>query len=352
MPSILDIFSKENYAFVAHSQERNDMSHRVIRHMLPNHGSVDTAQFLAMSPPCSIAGDGFCRDEPWFNLAERKMNANHHAKCMRFATLSATMQIVEFIRHPGWKKVYYDEEGTVFHLFILDNDPDVIGMTHALENVHLIGNAINPMANRYYHVTDIMDRYNGVYPWPEDLKILEQHAWTVEPYFRFRKEGGLDKKPRSADAYNGVIDEACERINKHLRGEGGSINLRKQEVNDYKVLRQGTHWSLVREIGTNPRIRMYNEGIHAMVSVRERTDGRLAATINVFDPCSPFYPPDIIKAWNEEDGLGPNDDRHGGGDTNGGTSYTLGTKMSIERLFQVTEEANLRRLSQFPFQFL
>lgn len=315
---------------------------RVVRHMLPNHNPLTTEEFIAMSPPCSLALDGFCKDGPWFNRQKRRANLNHHDGCVRIVTLSTSMQMINLLRS-GWRELFHDADGPLLNLFEDDCDEDVCGADFAAHNPHLVEHAINPMVNRYYQMTDIMDRHGGAYPLPADLPMLEAHAWTVEPYLIFRRTGGLDRKPKDPAEYAAVVEEVGGRISKHLMGNGGHLRLDTR----YEVIRRGTGWTMVREIGSRARIQMYYDGIRAFVSVREGPGGNLAATIGVFDQCSRVSVPRSLNAWNLEDGLGPKDNRHGGGDAIGGTSKQNGTKMSIDRLFTVTEESALAEYATY-----
>jgi hypothetical protein len=71
---------------------------------------------------------------------------------------------------------------------------------------------------------------------------------------------------------------------------------------------------MVKEKGTRARLRMFNDGIKAYVSITECLDGKLRATVGRFSGYIPFNVTKILDAYNIAEGLGKDSDRAGGSD--------------------------------------
>jgi hypothetical protein len=290
--------------------------------------------FKANSESYSVALDGYVGEGPTdvdFSNNGPRQNFNHHEGVCRLATLATCQQVLLAVRMGFFNAFRTKEDGKKVNIYHNDCDEDVCASIFCLTQSHLVEGVINPAINRYMHVTGVMDATGGAYPFPVDLKILEEHTWTVQPYLRFRATGGLDK--RNAEDFSIVVDEVCGRILKHILGQGKSVSL----DTEYEVLHSGNGWSLVKEIGSRARLSMFEDGIRAYVSIFERPDGNLRVTVGKFSGYIPFNVPRILEGYNAAEGLGIGDDRAGGSDLVGGTSRKNGTKLSIEELIKVTE---------------
>ncbi len=317
------------------------MSH--IRLMMrPNDAPMSWKRFVEQSEGYSVAIDGYVSEGPnevQTGLDGPRQNFNHHEGVYRLAALATCQQALMAIRM-GFFDTFRDKDGRRVNIYANDCDEDVCGATFCLTQSHLVEGTINPAINRYMSVTGIMDATGGAYPLPPDLPYLEEHTWTLEPYLRFRATGGLDR--RNAKDFELVVDEVCGRILQHIMGRGKRIPLET----DYQVIHRGTGWCMVKEQGTRARLRMFDDGIRAYVSVAERADGNRRATVGRFSGYIPFNVERILAAYNVAEGLGPEDDRAGGSDLIGGTSRKNGTKHTIADLIRITEETVLTEVGR------
>lgn len=302
--------------------------------MRPGDVPMNWSQFVAQSEGYSVSIDGYVKEGP--NEVEvspegPRQNFNHHEGVYRLSALATCQQALMAIRM-GFFQMFRDRCGRRLNIYANDCDEDVCGTVFCFTQSHLVEGTINPAINRYMGVTGIMDATGGAYPLPPDLPYLEEHTWTLEPYLRFRASGGLDY--RNPTDFEIVVEEVCHRILEHVMGRGKRVTLET----DYEVLHQGKGWCMVKELGTRSRLRMFDDGIRAYVSVAERADGRLRATVGRFSGYIHYPVLAILEAYNQAEGLGPTDDRAGGSDLVGGTSRNHGTKLGIPDLIRVTEE--------------
>ena len=302
--------------------------------MNPNDSPMSWQDFAQKSPGFSVAIDGYVGEGPnevVFSPEGPRQNMNHHEGVYRPATLATCQQSLMAVR-TGFFDTFRDKTGRKLNIFANDCDEDVCATVFCLRNSHLVEGTINPAVNRFIGVTGVMDVTGGSYPLPPDLPYLEEHTWIVEPYLRFRAHGGLDRF-RNPDDFSLVVEEVNTRIMQHILGNGKRVTL----DTDYDVLRRGNGWALVKEIGSRARLRMFDEGIHAFVSIAERGDGKLRATVGRFSGYTKFPVQKILEAFNTAEGLGPTDDKAGGSDLIGGTSRKNGTTLTVDQLFELTE---------------
>lgn len=302
--------------------------------MRPNEPPMNWDKFVAKTEGYSVSIDGYVNEGPnevQMGVDGPRQNFNHHECVYRLAALATCQQVLMAIRM-GFFDTFRNEHGRKLNIYANDCDEDVCASIFCFTNAHIVEGTINPAINRYMNVAGIMDATGGAYPLPPDLPYLEEHTWTVEPYLRFRATGGLER--RNANDFAMVVDEVCGRILQHVMGRGKRISLET----DYDILHRGNGWVMVKEKGTRARNRMFDDGIRAYVSVVERKDGKLTATVGRFSGYIPFNVPRILEAYNSAEGLGPTDDRAGGSDLIGGTSRKNGTTLSIPDLIRITEE--------------
>lgn len=307
------------------------MSVTALLRMRPKDSPMSWTEFERRTPPLSVALDGYVKEGPNEVQPGPRQNFNHHEGVYRLAARATCNQVLLAVRMDFYD-TFRTADGLYVEMWANDCDEDVSESVFIFRHPHLVVGTINPAINRHIGVTDIMDTTAGAYPFPPDLPYLEKHTWTMEPYLRFRASGGLYR--RDTDEFAMVVDEVGERIMKHIMGEGGSVRLET----DYEVLHRGTGWCMVKEKGTRARLRMYNDGIRAFVSVSERSDGRIQASVGRFGPYTKFPVMKILDAFNRAEGLGPDDDRAGGSDLIGGTSRNNGTALPVKELITLTEE--------------
>jgi hypothetical protein len=310
--------------------------------MHPNEIPMSFGQFIERSEGYSVAIDGYVKEGPsgahFGPDGLPRENWNHHEGCHRPATLATCQQALMAIR-TDFFETFRDKNGRRVNIYANDCDEDVCATIFCLTQSHLVEGTINPAINRYIAVSGIMDVTGGAYPYPPDLPFLEEHTWTVEPYLRFRASGGLRDR-RTAEDFTLVTEQVCHRILEHVMGRGKRLPLET----DYEVVHRGSDWCMVKETGTRARLRMFDDGIRAYVSIAEGSNGNIYATVGRFSSYTRFPVQAILERYNLEEGLGPNDDRAGGSNLIGGTSRKNGTKHKIPDLIRLTEETTLASL--------
>lgn len=273
----------------------------------------------AVSPPCSIALDGYVHGAPRFTEDGPFANFNHHEDVNRLATRATCGQVLIAIRQGLFKffRVNGEPEATVF---VNDCDEDVCTSWFLLKNHAWCEQPMNPLLNRLVTIEDALDATAGAYPFPADLPVLREVAWVFQPYRQFRLNGGLDQK--DASAYRSIIEDVESRILRHITGSGGELPLDTR----YARLGGGKGWALVKEIGAQARTGMFADGIQAFISWRPRPDGRNAYVVGRMSPFIPFNCRSIFAACNSVDNI--LEEQWGGSDTIGGSPRVKGSKIS------------------------
>lgn len=295
--------------------------------MQPEVPPMSWKQFCKTSPPFSIAIDGYVNTGPMFDPSGPRQNFNHHEDVDRLGTRATCAQALLAIRQ-GLFDCFRDEHSRKIIAYANDCDQDVCTTSFLFKYGYIVEHTMNPMLNRLVEMEDKLDATAGAYPYPPDLPVLGELAWVYEPYTRFRLGGGLERKC-GADFLQ-VVTDVEFRIMKHIVGGGGSIPLDFR----YKRVGGGKDWSLVVEVGTQARTKMFSDGIHAYVSVRERPDGKSwTYTIGRMSHFVPFDIPRFFTVLNEAEGIdNKSRDRWGGANIVGGSPRVSGSKLSPSRV--------------------
>lgn len=292
-------------------------------HVEPRAPHMDAAEFRRVSPPYSIALDGYVKGPPWLDEDGPRANYNHHEDVYRPATRATCGQVLVEAR-TGLFKRFRDENGIRIEGFMRDCDQDVCTSKTLLNNPALTQSVYNPRLNRLVYMEDLYDTTSGAYPFPIDMPVLEQLAWVFQPYTKFKQDGGLDRG--NADAYRNVIDDVEQRILRHVNGDGDKIPLHI----DYDVIGGGPGWSMVVEHGAQARTAMFSRGIDAFVSARDLGNGRWAYSIGRMAPTIPFDVLGILAMLNEVERC--IDICWGGSNTIGGSPFLIGSSIDPQQL--------------------
>ena len=271
----------------------------------------------------AVALDGYVYGKPRYNLNAPSANFNHHEEVDRLSTRATCAQVLVAVRQ-GLLNLFRTQEGLDLKVYVNDCDQDVCLSWFILNNSWLCENTVNPGLNRLVHIEDMMDTCAGSYPFHKDLPALREITWVFDPYTRFRMSGELYKKEESS--YRTVIADVHQRINQHLVGKGGELELDTRFTTIYK----SSSWSMIKEIGSNARSILSSEGIKAFVSVTERPDGRWTYSIGRLSPFVDFPVLQLLAQFNllEED----KSDKWGGSDTIGGSPRYKGSSLNPELL--------------------
>jgi hypothetical protein len=292
-------------------------------------------KFTKTMCPRSIALDGFVSTGPRFKQTGPYANFNHHEEVSRLETRATCAQVLLAVRSGLFKTFVNDKGSADATLFVNDCDEDVSLSVFILRNSHLATDTMNPRLNKLVFMEDMLDTTAGAYPFPKDMKTLQQLMWVFAPYHRFRMTGGLET--RDPVAFKDVIDTVGQRIMIYITGDPETIELDTR----FEKLGGGRGWSLVSEQGQNARIGVYDAGINAFVSVKERKDGNWNYSIGRCSQFIPFPIPVFLKELNRRENLAREkgfDDMWGGSDIIAGSPRINGSVLSPPTVSDIIEE--------------
>lgn len=295
----------------------------------PDTAQLSWNEFLKISPPYSIALDGYVAEAPRFDPSGPRANFNHHEGVDRLATRATCAQILIAIRQ-GLFETFRENSEPKAIAYVNDCDEDVCCSCFLLKNHRLAENALNPALNKLISVADLLDTTAGSYRLPAELEIIQSLAWIFEPYRRARKSGELER--RDASTFSNVITDVENRIFSFLCGKGESIPLDTR----YKKIGGGAGWAMISEIGVHGRTGAFIDGIRAYVIARQRQDSRWSYTIGRQSQFIPFDVPRLITKLTEAEELPAF--AWGGGNTIGGSSRSAGSRLLPQEVEKIINE--------------
>lgn len=118
----------------------------------------------------------------------------------------------------------------------------------------------------------------------------------------------------------------------YITGKAKTIELDTR----FMIVGGGTGWTMVNEIGQNARVGVYDAGIVAFVSVRERTDGKWNYVLGRSSQFVPFPIPKLLRALNNVEGVAEGD-IWGGSDIIAGSPRISGSKLSPDEVTKVIQ---------------
>ena len=268
-------------------------------------------EFQQNAGPHSVAIDGYVEGPIQRDLERGIINLNHHERVDRSSTFATCQQALFELRRGLYERLLVDGVFSA-DVYANDCDEDVCTTMFVLRHTEFARGVYNPALNRLVDMEGIMDITGGFYPWPIEYASLPEFLWIYEPYHAFRAAGGLGRKDPSQ--FVEVIDRVGERIERHLMGEGGSVEL----DTNYETLGQNGIVTMVRESGQHAKVGMLSDGLHAYVSVRELENGRYKYSVGRLSPYIGFDLPALFEYLNQLEGC-TGSDSWGGGDTIGGS---------------------------------
>lgn len=298
--------------------------------------SFSWVNFCKMSPPKSVALDGFVTDGPCWDELGLRANFDHHSGVVREATMSTAMQVMFAI-----KGGLMERFGGVATVWINDPDQDTCLATWLLAH-HAQFDSVqsHPIINRLLALTDRLDITGGAYPMRLDDEVLAIHNWVFEPYQELRTSGAL----ANADAavMRNCLDAVHARLNATLMGQPGRRELRR----DFKLLHDSTRFKIIDETGGNEaRYALFSAGMNAFVSlVATRPDGRFVYSIGrrsryIDFPLRQLYT--ALNAAEQQQQQLELDDSWGGSDIIGGSPRRAGSGLRWEVVRDVLTDALL-----------
>jgi hypothetical protein len=308
-------------------------------HVCPHEPGMSRKEFCEHSEPFSIALDGYVKGGPWFDKKGPRANFNHHEDVDRMATRSTCGQVYLAI-WSGLFLQFHNKRGHHAHVYVNDCDEDVCMAWFLLlhgdlaeqkkKNKDKIDPEVYRRLYRLVTMEDNLDTTSGAYCLPTDYPVLREVNWVFDPYQQFRLSGGL--RDRDAQQFREIIDIICGRAMQYIKGHGEIVELDMR----FEVVGGGPNWSMVKKIGAQARTGMFEQGIHAYITVAQRGEERcwdysLGRT-------SVFVDFDLLHAYrrlNKAEDLLGNPDYWGGGNTTGGSPRVSGSKLSPAQVEEI-----------------
>jgi hypothetical protein len=231
----------------------------------------------------------------------------------------------------GFFDAFRNGEGAHGVVYVNDCDEDVCTAWYLLSHHFLCAQPMQPRLNRLVSLVDALDATAGAYPFPVDMPALRELAWIFEPYRQFRLSGEIDK--RVDRAFQSVIEDVTLRIGQHVMGSGKELPIDTR----YDRIGGGSGWAMVREVGAQAKTGIFDSGIRAYVSVRDRPDGRFTYVVGRMSPFVRFDVDGIFRACNEVDGS-VTDDVWGGSNTIGGSPRVRGSGIRPEEMEKLVDD--------------
>jgi len=230
----------------------------------------------------------------------------------------APQSVLDLLRSPGrpYANIYVNDcdQDVCLSYWLLKN-PDKVLSLKAQDNIArlIIGE-------------DFIDATAGSFPIDLTREIMQQTVWIFEPYTSARNNAELKKY--SPGQVVALIMEVYERINLYVEGKA-----RKIEVNArYEIVGGGKGWALAQEIGPYARMRLYQEGVQALITFRDNLDGSYTYSIGKISAFINFPIPDLYQVLNRAENLNDPVDQWGGSTIIGGSPRRSGSKLKPEEL--------------------
>lgn len=293
--------------------------------------SMSWEEFIAQTPPRSIALDGVVRGGPKYDETTAHLNFDHHDNVVREATMSTAMQVFFAIKG-GLIEVLMADGRVDATIFINDTDQDTALAVWLLLNYKKFeGVQSIPHINRLLALDDRWDITGGAFPMNLDDALVRQHTWVFKPYTDLRKSGGLAQATPEVMLDN--LEAVIARLNRYLMGEGEEVELDTR----HQILFDSPRFKIVDEIGGNEaRYYLFNKGMNAFISlVARRSDDRFVYTVGRRSRYIRFPVIQLYDDFNAAEGL-TRETGWNGSDIIGGSSRLNGSGLSWEVLRDIT----------------
>lgn len=331
-----------NIAAIFDGSYDSELATQLVLHVLPRV-TVSWDEFQKHAPPYSIALDGFVRGEPRVNIDGPHVNFNHHEGVDRLGTRSTCAQVLMAIKQ-GLLETFSLEGQRRMHIFVNDSDQDTSLAVWLLSHFDRVNSNSEPLVNRLVSAEDMLDATAGAYLFNPESKLMRQMNWIFDPYAQARKAGRVSCM-KGAELAN-VIAAIGERISRYSLGEGDELPLDLR----LDTIGGGKGWSLIREVGSAARTRLFQTGVRAFISVQNSEGGSFTYSIGKMSPFVRFPIDELYAVFNRAEGLRPGSpNAWGGGDTIGGSPRQTGSFLAppeIEQLVNLYLEQG--RASRFP----
>lgn len=274
-------------------------------------------------PPKSVALDGYVLG-PRIDAEHERFSFDHHGECVRHATRSTAEQVHDAIA------LGFRSRGLT--IFVNDVDLDTALAVWLLRHIDRAG---EPLVNRLVSVAGLLDAHSGAFPLSGEMPTVVE--WLSEPETSARADGSYYELDTLG--LRSLLDEVGRRISVYADGASQAYTANFKIDDRYKVLREGTGWSLVESLGVRAHARLFADGrdrvvIHSLL--RDGSHGYTVAKRSEF--VKGFPVPKILAA------LASREPGWGGGSTVGGAPRNADgsrSSMAPEQVFEVVESVVL-----------
>ncbi len=298
-------------------------------------GAVLTREeFLASSPPFSIALDGYVQGEPFLMTTSEGpyRNFNHHEAVDRSCTCATCEQVRRAILL-GLYELYADSDGRRATIWVNDCDQDVCLASWILLNPDRAG---EPLVRTLAHLEDLLDMSAGAFPLPRERNLLGEIRWVFEPYTMNRPQ--LSRS--SAEDMRSIIQAVHDRIELFLTGQSETLPL----LGGHREVGGGEGWVLAEVDHQHARQKMVESGINAAVELYARSGERYVYSIWRRSEYIVHFPiREILRELNRAEGYEADDLAGWGGSENvGGSPRGAGSSLAPADLEQIVERVVAR----------
>ncbi len=243
----------------------------IITHIEPDV-SASWADFC-QGPKNSIAIDGYVKGPTLFKegpFASLDHHSGEGVEVDRFTFPSASAQVYQYR-----EKIRKDFEvgGEFFaHVYLNHGDQDsclALWQLHHLDFVLRDEERIESLVK----LEDLIDRMSGACRLDFKDSLVRQQAWIFQPYTDLRLQGKTYHMQQVGLA--NLLDKVERRITLYAVGRSEQIDLDDR----YEMLRRGTTWGMICEIGPYARCNLLFNGVTTIANTRNLEDGKAIHTI-------------------------------------------------------------------------
>lgn len=290
-------------------------------HFMPRL-SWTPAEFAETAPPNSIALNRMVRGGPSFDMANMRVNFDHHDGVVREVTMSTAMQVFHAIKG-GMIDAF---KGTI-HVWVNDTDRNTsLALWLLIKHAEFKGTKCNPHISRLLALTDQLDITGSAFPMRPDDELSGRDYWVSKPYTDLCQSGHLAHADEVLLRDN--FDAMLHHLDLFMMGCTFSTGLDTKHA----ILYEDTHFKIVDGIGGDEaRYHLYSLGINAFVGIAARLpDGRMVCRIGRRSQWIIYFDlPKIYNALNAAEGIVDPELGWNGSTISGGTA---GTKLTVEQI--------------------
>ena len=297
----------------------------ILLNVEPKTIPISWNEFSELSPPNSIALDGYVYGPPKYEHERPRITFNHHEQVDRLATRATCAQVLMAIRQ-GLFSTFLNDATHKVNIYANDCDEDVCTSIYLLRHGRQAQNVLNEKINDLVASEDALDSTAGAYPYPKTLRKLKELAWIFQPYRDFRISGKIDKK--NENEFLTIIDQVETRILKYVQGNSKQLEIDCR----YDILFKQDKFAAIKEVGSHAKTGLLSDGFQSYMTVRDRGNNYWTYTLGKIA----FAHFDLLGALNALNKYeGATNDQWGGANIVGGSPRVNGSSLDPETVFKV-----------------